>query len=70
MREKVDAKFKDFSEETIELINECVSAINYATIKSATLTLDSRTKVSIAFVSGEKISVTRTDTDVDKEEIS
>lgn len=69
-RDKVDSKFKDFSDETVELINECVSAVNYSTVKSASLTLDSRTKVSISLVSGDKISVTRTDTDVDKEEIS
>lgn len=69
-RDKVDAKFEEFSEETVDLIQDCISAVNYGTIKSATINLNSTTKVSLAMTgNGEKISVTRTDTEVDKEEI-
>lgn len=69
-RDKVDAQFSEFSEETVDLIHDCVCAVNYGTIKSATLALDSTTKVSISISgNGEKIFVTRTDTEVAKEEI-
>lgn len=69
-RNKVDEQFNEFSEETVDLIHDCVCAVNYGTIRSAALALNSTTKVSISISgNGDKIFVTRTNTEVDKEEI-
>lgn len=65
----VETKFEEFSKETIELIQSIVAGVNYGVIDSATLKLSRTVKVSITLTSKDKLSVTRTDTEVDKEEI-
>jgi hypothetical protein len=68
-KSRVETKFSEFSGETVDLLKSIVAAVNYETIASATIQLNGLTKVKVLLTSKEKISVTRTDTEVDKEEI-
>lgn len=65
----VERDFKDFSGETIELIQGVVSAVNFGVVDAGSLKLNGVTKVAVALTSKEKITVVRTDTKVSKEEI-
>ena len=65
----IETKFDEFSGETVDLLKSIVAAVNYETIAQATVKLNGSVKVSVSLTSKDKISVTRTDTEVDKEEI-
>ena len=65
----IETKFEEFPGETVDLLKNIVAAVNYETIASATVKLNGSVKVSVSLTSKDKISVTRTDTEVDKEEI-
>lgn len=65
----IETKFDGFSEETVDLLKNIVTAVNYEIIASANIKLNGSVKVSVSLTSKDKISVTRTDVAVDKEEI-
>jgi hypothetical protein len=65
----VERDFKDFSGETVDLVQRIVAAVNFGVIGSASVKLDGTTKVTVALTSKDKIAVVRTDTEVYKEEI-
>lgn len=68
-REIVERDFKEFSGETVELIQRTVSAVNFGVVVSGTIKLNGTTKVAVALTSKDKIKVVRTDTEVSEEEI-
>jgi len=65
----VSTKLKDFGGDTIELARGIVKAVNYGSIDSATIKLNGSIKLAVSLTSKDKISVTITNTEVDKEEI-
>jgi len=65
----VSAKLKDFGGDTIEFARGIVKAVGNGSIDSATIKLNGSVKLAISLTSKDKISVTRTSTEVDKEEI-